>query len=154
MSQPILELDNRQNWDLLKRQTYQATNQEVNGSFDPIPAFTVTCPSNIIAVGAKNTYARPSWQLGSWLFPCLFIAPSSFSEFVNLMQTNRYAVPLNRLALFQMPEYLPKPYLLYFQPPKWHRELLIEVWYYSGVETTTVEQKLDEIETKLNTLIN
>jgi hypothetical protein len=154
VSKPLLELNNIQNWDLIKRETYSAANQETNGSFDPIPSFSVTCPSNIIAVGTKNPYAKPSWQLGTWLFPCLFVAPSSFSEFVALMQTNRYAVPLDRLALFQMPDYLPKPYLLYFQPPKWHRELLIEVWYYSGIESTSIEQKLDDIDNKLNTLIN
>jgi len=139
------------NWDLLHRQLYTA-NRRASGGFDPLPPVSLTTSANIIAAGAKNSQGYANWQLGAWLFPCLLVSPSSQSEFVALMQTSRIAVPLNRLALIQMPQYIPRPYLLYFQIPKWHQELLLEVWSYSGPESTTVEESLHRIETKIDAL--
>lgn len=144
MTQPLLKLDDRFNWDLLLRQTYTATRRETGG-FNRIPPVSLTTESNILLAGSRNTKGSPNWYTGAYLNPCLLASPSSTTEFVSLMQFGGYRVPLSRLALFQMPKYLPVPYLLYFTIPRWHEELFLEVWEYIGPETTTVEQALLEL---------
>jgi len=152
MSQPILQLDDSLNWDLLHRQLYVA-NARASGGYDAIPPVILTTNSNIICAGTKNTSAPTHWKLGAWLYPCLQVSPSSTSELLGLMEPeDRFAVPLNRLRLVRMPQYLPKPYLLDFRIPYWHRELLLEVWNYSGLESTTVEDALARIETKVDAI--
>lgn len=152
MSQPILDLGNILNWDLLHRQKYLA-QATPSGGFIPLSRVNVICSSNIIAAGAINTKGKRHWTLGAWLYPALLISPSDSSDFTAAMDFERYAVPLGRLKLIQMPKYQPQPYLLEFQIPRWHEELYLEVWYYSGEESTTVEEALKDTNTKLDTLL-
>lgn len=149
MSQPVLELGSSLNWNVLIQQTYVA-KQVSEQNFIPLPPVSIQSPSNIIAAGGRNPKSSVRWQLAAWLHPCLSITPSSTSAFVSLTQLGRYAVPLDRLALIHFPHYEPTPYLLYITFPRWHQELLLEVWYYDGPDSTTVEASLARIESKLD----
>lgn len=149
MSQPILELGDRLNWNVLVQQTYVAT-QVSEKNFIPLPPVSVQSTSNIIAAGGRNPKSSVRWQLAAWLHPCLSITPSSTSQFVSLTQLGRHAVPLDRLGLIHFPHYEPIPYLLYITFPRWHQELSLEVWSYDGPESTTTEASLARIESQLS----
>jgi hypothetical protein len=149
MSQPLLELDDSLHWDLVARRSDQA-NQRESGGYDPIPPFTLTATSNILLAGCQNSKAYYNWYTGAYLNVALFNSPSSTSEFLALMEVASVRVPLNRLRLIQLPRYTSGQIALIFTPPRWHTELLTEVWQYSGPESTTVEQALAELQTTAN----
>lgn len=149
MSQPILELGDRLNWNLVLNNSYSA-HRVSDTNFVPLNPVSARSDSNILAAGGRNPKSSRNWNLAAWLHPCLSTSPSSTSDFVSLMQIGRFAVPLDRLALIHFPKYQPTPYLLYITFPKWHEQMDLEIWSYDGPESTSVEESLVRIESKLN----
>lgn len=146
------ELNNSLNWDLVVRATYVApTNPAYPKGFMPIPTKVVVVDKYTLAIGAKSTKAKPTWSLGAYISPRLLFSPSSTSEFPAAVKSEqRQVIELNKLTLIQFTNFGVTPYLLEFSIPRWHQELSIEVWKYSGT-TNNVKETLTRIEEKLDT---
>lgn len=152
MSEPVIELGDRMNWDLAGRFNLTARLIDGGDKFIPIPPVSTVAPSNIIAAGGSSAEAPAHWTLAAWISPSLLVSPSSTSNLVSVMSLPRYAVPLNRFAFIHFPKYEPQPYLCYITIPPWLKQLSLEVWYYSGPQSTLEDDALARIEAKVDTL--
>lgn len=158
------DIQNSLNWDLALRKTYQSRIPVAEGELQPyrpppIPPITITVDSYILAIGAKSSTAKPSWYLAASVAPRLLFSPSSTSEFIAAVQSEQpQKVFLERLTLIQFIDFGIKPYLLEIRIPRWHQEMYLEVWKYSGEQVTTdvlnslnlARQKLTVIEEKID----
>jgi hypothetical protein len=127
----MLNLTDNSNWELIFNEQKLAPSAEFYPYYEPIQDFEVFCDAGAIAVGGYNSNAYYNWSLACWLNVTLPNSPSSSANLQDL-QLSRYGVPLNRLAVYEINNLTPPPYTLLFQVPKWHRELYLEVWAYTG----------------------
>lgn len=146
------DFSNNLNWDLLKRQTYYAqvvkTDRE---EVIPIPPITVLVDSHTLLIGCQNSSAKSSWYLAGYASSKLLFSPSSTSEFTAAVQAySGIKLGLNRLNLVRFKNFDLLPYLLEVKLARWHKEMLVEIWKYSGT-SDTVEDSLMRIEEKLDT---
>lgn len=132
------DIQNSLNWDIALRKTYQGRVPVAAGELQPyrsppIPPITISVDSYILAIGASSTTAKPHWKLAAWVAPRLLFSPSSTSEFIAAVQSEQsQKVSLNQLTLIQFVDFGIKPYLLEIRIPRWHTEMYLEVWKYSG----------------------
>lgn len=145
------EFDNNLNWDLVQRKNYYAQSITADGSkFFPIPTITVLVDSYTLLIGCRNTQAKPNWYLAGFAGARLLFSPSSTSEFTATVQSHpRIRLGLDRLNLVRFKDFNLLPYLLEINVAKWHKEMLIEVWKYSGA-TDDIQAQLDRIEQNIN----
>lgn len=146
------EFGNNLNWDLVLRRTYYAKPiTEDFKSFVPISTITATVDSHILLIGAKNPQAKPNWFLAGYAGSRLLFSPSSTSEFTAAVQSYpRVRLGLDRLTLVKFTNFDLLPYLLEINVARWHKEMLLEVWKYSG-KVDDVESAVARIEEKLDT---
>lgn len=148
------DFGNNLNWDLALRQTYTArpaspTNPDI---FVPIPALTVSVDSTVLLIGARNQFAKPRWYLAGSASRRLLFSPSSTSEFVAAVSSQgKISIGLNRLTLINFRDFNLTPYLLEINIARWHREMYLEVWKYSG-SIADIENSLNRIEFKIDAI--
>lgn len=144
------EFTNNLNWDLVHRNTYSAQPATADGEqFIPIPAITVPVDSNILIIGARNSFAKPSWYLAGSVSARLLFSPSYVSQFTASVEASRKKLQLNKLNLIRFSDYDITNYSLEINISKWHKQMFIEIWKYSGTMgdvETTVEQVKDTTE--------
>lgn len=131
----VWDFGNNLNWDLALRQTYNATPASPDNPdlFLPIPPITLSVASKVLLIGAKNSYAKPNWFLAARVTPRLLFSPSSTSEFIAAISSYpRVKIGLDRLNLVKFDNYDLSTYLLEINIPKWHRQMMLEIWQYSG----------------------
>jgi len=147
------EFGNRLNWDLALRNTYYAkTSQADPKAFVPIPSITINVNSYIVLIGARNAQAKSNWYLAGYASPRLLFSPSSTSEFLSIVQSNSpVKIGLDRLTLVTFSNYNLLPYILEISIAKWHKEMFLEIWQYSGA-TEEIKPALDRIEYKIDNL--
>jgi len=147
------DLTNNLNWDLVLRNTYKATvNPNTRSGFNPIPPVTVTVDSYILLVGARNENAKPHWFLAATVYPRLLFSPSSTSQFLGIVQSQSgIRLGLDRLTLVQFKDFHLLPYLLEIRVPKWHEEMMLEVWKYTG-SIEDIQSELSKLEAKLDAI--
>lgn len=152
MSDPILELGDKLHWDLVRRQKYVAQTVTVGDDirYLPIPDISFALSSYVLMLGTKSSKAKVHWKLGCWVNMKLLISPSSQSDYVAAVQVYRQFCSLGGLTLLQLPHYQPLPYLLVLSVPRWHQEIEIELWQYSGPDSNTDTESLKRIELKLD----
>ena len=146
MFHPILDVGNKLNWDSVIRQKYWATAL-AGDTFAPIPDKTFLVSGNLFLIGCKNDDAKPKWFLGCRASQLLLASPTTYQpEFLDLVQTDTpIPIPLNRWRLVRFTNYGLTPYLLNISIASWHRQLYLEIWQYSGVDSDSVEAKLDAL---------
>jgi hypothetical protein len=152
------DLTNNLNWDLVLRNIYQATpNPNTRSGFHPIPPVTVTVDSQVLLIGARNGFAKPHWFLAGMAYSRLFFSPSSTSEFLGIVQSQSgIQLGLDRFTLVHFKDFHISPYLLEIRIPKWHEEMLLEIWKYSGAvediqsDLSRIEAKIDAINPSVN----
>lgn len=145
------EFGNSLNWDLVLRRTYYAKPiTEDFKSFIPIPTITATVDSHILLIGARNSQAKPNWFLAGYAGSRLLFSPSSTSEFIAVQSYPRVRLGLDRLTLIKFANFDLLPYLLEINVARWHKEMFLEVWKYSG-NVDDVEASVARIEDKLDT---
>lgn len=158
------DIQNSLNWDLALRKTYQSRAPVAEGELQPykpppILPITISVDSYVLAIGGKSSTAKSHWKLAAWVAPRLLFSPSSTSEFIAAVQSEKpQKVFLERLNLIQFVDFGIKPYLLEIIIPRWHTEMYLEVWKYSGAQVTTdllnslnlARQKLEIIEEKVD----
>jgi hypothetical protein len=149
----VWDFNNSFNWNLALRNTYNAVPITADGEqFQPIPVITVTVTSRILLIGARNLYAKPNWFLAAKVNPRLFFSPSSTSQFLPAIASYpRVKIGLGRLNLVRFNSFDLPEYVLEITPEKWHKQLMLEIWQYTG-ELGDLETNLARIETKINSL--
>lgn len=148
------DFGNNLNWDLVLRQTYNATPASPDDPdlFLPIPAITLSVRARVLLIGARNAYAKSNWFLAAKVSPRLLFSPSSTSEFIAAVSSSpRLRIGLDRLNLVRFDNYDLSTYLLEINIPKWHRQMLLEIWQYSG-EMGDLHSDLARIESKIDNL--
>jgi hypothetical protein len=149
MSQPILDLSNSLNWDLVVRQTYQVKWLSET-TFEALPDQSFTLDSRLLMVGVKCSKAQNTWWLGARLSMRLPVLPSSTSQFPASVEACRKRCRLDSLTLIDFPVLGVSPYILNVEFPYWFEDASLEIWKYSGPDTTTDSEALSRIEEKLN----
>lgn len=149
MSQPILDLSNSLNWDLVVRKTYQV-KWISETQFHAIPDQSFTLDNRLLMVGVKCSKAQETWWLGARLSQRLLTLPSSTSEFVAAVEVCRKRCRLNALTLVEFPMLGVSPYLLIVEFPYWFEDAYLEIWKYSGIDSDSHTEALKRIEEKLN----
>lgn len=151
MTQPILDCSNANYWQEAYTVDLVAA-QSVPGYFVPIPRHRIltTFNSHTLAVGASSFRTRPNWKLGFWLSMLVNLAGVGWAV------AEEQAIPLG-LKVIRFSAFSPQ-FQLSANIPKWHEEMSIKIWEYSGPETDVLnlqqqtQLKLDQIETKIDQL--
>jgi hypothetical protein len=147
----IARLDNNTLWELLDRRSL-AVEDRGDGRYVPIPSFTVISQHQILAVGCRNPYASPGWNLGCYCSASIAPGISVQAQIAQLLELGNYRIPLNQFKLIALPEFQIRPYGLRFSVPKWHRQLNLEIWWFNDPFNTDVQNSLNRIESELNSL--
>lgn len=145
------DLGNNLNWDRVLTKTYYAQPITADGKqFKPIPTITTLVNSTVLLIGCRNPRASETWYTAGFASARLLFSPSSRSEFTAAVQSYpRIRLGLDRLNLVAFKDFNLLPYLLEINISKWHKEMLIEVWQYSG-ETDNIQAQLNRIEAKIS----
>ncbi len=155
MAQPILQLTESLNWDLVFRESFQATQIPGTSLYIPIPPKTKIVDSNILLLGINSPLnAKSSWWLGGWLSVNLFVSPSSTSEFASLIEVARFKIRRDRLTLIHFPRYEPMSYSVRIEIPRWFSTALVKLWKYSGPQSDSTEELLESIQADVAALAN
>jgi hypothetical protein len=135
MGEPVLQLNNAANWELLYSDL-KVADEISTGTFRPIPTFTVPVliESPWIAIETYSQEARSHWWLGCRVQPIVMVPNSPFQRIAGT-QVN---VPLNALTLFKF-QSLEAQFRLRVQIPWWHKELSIWVYQYTGTASDSTE---------------
>lgn len=152
------DIGNKSNWRKVLSSTYYAqVSQSDSKSFIPIPSIIATVNSYTLLIGAQSMQAKSHWYLAGHACPRLLFTPSSDSDFLSLVQSSSGTkIGLNRLNLISFSNYELLPYILEISIAKWHKDISIEIWEYTGVvpnaidELVEIKSDLDRIETKID----
>lgn len=142
------------NWDLVRRQTYNTTIFSEN-SYIPIPTISVIAESHLMMFGFRNSQAKQTWNFAASVNMKLLTLPSSTSEFMASVAAFSKGCNLRELTLVKFPNYGLLPFLAEIRIAKWHKEMFIEIWKYSGDEIDIPTQSLEiinRIESKIDAL--
>lgn len=156
MSNPIVDLNNPDNWSMVYNQTTVAGRLSTTEYYPIIPFdLPILITSPLLFISVENIDAKPWWYLGCRLQQRISTALSPGDVI------GRYAkVPINRPSLFRFPMYAAQ-YSLRCEIPPWFDRMKIAIWEYSGVVGDSTESLINEstdlirvdllrIETKLN----
>lgn len=148
-------IGNKLSWDLVLRKSYYARSLSDNpNKFSPIPTITFAVDSHILLIGARNSQAKSNWFLAGHVSNRLLFSPSSTSDFIAAVQSgSAIKIGLNRLTLVKFTDFNLLPYLLEIDIARWHKEMFLEVWKYSGTPDS-VEASLTRIEAKIDNFSN
>lgn len=142
------DLHNSLEWDLVLRQSYQATplptpTGRYGNYFRPIPGINIAIDTHILAIGIDCNHAKPWWKWGGTASMKLLTLPSSTSKFVAAMKAAEVKCQLFHLNLVRFPNLDVSQYLLNFEIPYYFEQASLEIWKYSGpTDDTTVEINL------------
>ncbi|PSB27471.1 hypothetical protein [Chlorogloea sp. CCALA 695] len=129
-----MDFGNNLNWDLALRTTLSASPapNETRGYF-PIPPKTILLDRYILAIGASSVKAKPNWRLAGFVSPRLLFSPSSTSEYIAAVQSEKgQAILLNQLTLVRFTDFGVTPYVMEISIPSWLQQLSLEIWKYQG----------------------
>lgn len=122
-------LPNSIEWNLVGRRQLQRPLQP---EIVPIPPQTFLIQgSYVAAVGVSNPQGKEHWKLGCWASMSLPVSPSSTSDYLAVMRTEKKICWLSTLTLLVFPR-LVEPWYLTLDFPKWHTVANVEVWRFDG----------------------
>ncbi|MBH8578349.1 hypothetical protein I8752_36510 [Nostocaceae cyanobacterium CENA369] len=145
MSNPVLQLENSQNWESVYTTTVEAVVSANGESYTPIPTITipVLLDKHIIAVSVTCSTAKPTWYFGGFLNQRinlgLLVGGLPDSDAVQ-----KRKIWLNRITLIIFPE-LTSTYSLSLDVPKWFQYVSFTVFKYVGIESDTTENLINQI---------
>lgn len=144
------DLGNQSNWSLALSQTYRAAQTStVPPKFLPISPKLISVNSRILLVGTRNIAAKDTWFTAGWVSPRLNFSPSNSTDFPGLVQGHdRHRLSLNKLNFVRFYNYDMKPYAIELNIARWHSEMFVEVWEYTGI-IDDIESHLDRIEQQI-----
>jgi len=115
-----MTLDNEANWQTVYNGFHLGTNES--------PIDKILIPTSLtqhtIRIYTTSLQAKPTWWLAGRLIQLINNSGIDF-------EGSRWAVPLNRLTLLQLP-LLTSDYRLKFEPVRWVSEIALTVEIYNG----------------------
>ncbi|HEY9664726.1 MAG TPA: hypothetical protein V6C65_40320 [Allocoleopsis sp.] len=140
MGDPVLQLNDSGNWDLIYSELKTA-EETANNRYRPIPDFTIPIllHSPWIAIGTNAPRARSHWWLGCRIRSIVRVPESPFNE----LSGDQVTVPLNAFTLFRFTT-LDSAIRLKVSIPWWHRELGITIYEYTGAYSDATEDLIRE----------
>jgi hypothetical protein len=144
MGNRILQLSDGANWEQFYSTSVNAvTINEKN--YVPIPEITVASLvySHIIAVLVTCANAKPTWHFAGFLNQKinLGITVGSLPDTDSVQKRKLY---LDRITLIIFPK-LVTNYSISFEVPKWFEQVSIILWQYTGPESDSTEDLINEI---------
>lgn len=105
----------------------------------PIPdlRMPVAFDAHTLLVGASSFMVKPTWRLAFWLSGYVKILGVGQPEF------GKVSIPLG-LSLIQVPK-LVSTYNLIAKFPHWHKQMVIDIWQYKGVEPPSLESLREDL---------
>src|SRR5579885_1656764 len=141
---------NTQEWNLVGRSSYQAQALTSN-SYAPITAQNwLIQNSNVLIIGVSSVSSGATWRTGGWARQILSFLPSTASNFVAAVHTERRWLRLGTLTLCVFPK-LMDSWILEISFPFWFQDATVEVWRYDGRDID-VFQRLDALEADINSI--
>lgn len=131
------------NWALVKTSTLKARRFPGNSNkFQPINpvAFRLNTPVCVALI--ENRTANYSWWLAGWCQAYFYSG-----AFVNRQLTSiqEWKIGLSRPVLLDFRKYPAQTYALEFTFAKWHRDIKLQVWKYTGDLTDAVDVDLQKV---------
>jgi hypothetical protein len=148
MSKPILQLQNGANWQSIWS-TSVATLSDPNkpGYTYPIPP--IICPilleTNIIAIYARSETGNPSWQIAGNIAKKISTGITLPGGSPDASISDLRLLRLNQINLFRF-QRLTDTYALEIRPKWWIRDLSLDLFIYTGVDSDTTTEQLNRIE--------
>lgn len=148
---PILELGNPNNWESAWTDSKSAA-QGARGAYIPIGEMVIPLifSDHITAVLVESSTAKPSWNFAGFLNQKVRLGLTVGGGLDSYYSLKRKAW-LRRITLIRY-ERLTNDYGLSFEPPKWITQVSIQIWVYTGIETDTITQQLNRIESMLESM--
>ncbi len=136
-------------WNLVVRQSYQANDGVMVR--DRLPSRTwLIQNSHVLIIGVRSNSARSYWRTGGWAAQLIPFLPSTTSDFVAAVDSNRRWLRLGVLTLVVFPK-ISDTWVLELSFPYWFDDVYVEVWRYDGIDLDGFET-LDRIESKIDSL--
>lgn len=141
----ILELENPANWVPKDSQGFIAG--EDTPLFEYLSAVEFTSP--IIGILIDNSEARDTWNLAGWLERRINLpfGPSSATAAIDYRK-----LWLRQKSLLRFPAGV-QSYKIAVRFPRWFTQASITIWEYQGPIGNSVENQLNEVESKIDTLL-
>jgi hypothetical protein len=146
MSKPILALQNTANWQSLWS-TSLAAVQLANGSFVPMNPIVVPylLETDIIAISVSATTAKPSWRVAGNVAKKIATGITTPGGAPDTTISDRRLLWFNQLNLYRFAR-LTDTYALEITPKWWIKDIQLDIFIYTGVDTDTVTEQLNRIE--------
>jgi hypothetical protein len=151
MIKPILQLGNSNNWSAIWSGSFVAAT-DPDGSYFPLSAIAVPVllENHTIAIVCSSSSAKPSWRIagnvGRKIQTGITIGgnPDTTIPSGQLLR-------LDRINLVRF-EQITSNYALEILPKFWLKDLSINVFGYTGIESDTVTEQLNRIEQTIDSL--
>lgn len=155
---PSTDLGNSSKWEFLSSQSASAVVISP-GQFIPIPklAVPILLDKRVVAIRIDSVSAKPTWRFAGDLYQEIRIGILVGGQ-PDAIATRRRAW-LNQFCLFVLPLWA-STYQLSYQPPKWFRDVTLNVWQFTGdftddspTDNSAIASQLTQIEQKLDSLL-
>jgi hypothetical protein len=146
MSKPILQLQNAANWEALWSTTVSSVKL-ADGSEQFIPP--IICPilleTNIIAIYARSETGKQSWQIAGNVAKKIATGITLPGGSPDASVSDIRLLRLNQINLFRF-QRLTDTYALEIRPKWWIRDISLDLFVYTGVDSDTTTEQLNRIE--------
>jgi len=139
----VLDLENPANWTIKDSQFFTVPPKFL------LPEYlSVDITSNIIGILVDNSEARETWNFAGWINQKINLpfGPS----FSSTASSRRLWLRQKQLLIFPQ---LTTTYKIAIQFPKWFDRASVTVWEYVGSQSNSVEIQLQQIQTKLDSVL-
>ncbi|MBD2167125.1 hypothetical protein H6G04_22300 [Calothrix membranacea FACHB-236] len=145
MGNPVLQLGNSANWQQLYSTSVNAVQLGGGLAFAPILPITVPVlvESHIIALYVQSANSRETWAFGGFLTQKINLG-LTVGGLPETDGVQKYKLYLDRITLLIFPK-LTSTYSVEIEVPKWFRQISVILWQYTGPESDTTEDLINEI---------
>ncbi|NJR15713.1 MAG: hypothetical protein HC785_08370 [Calothrix sp. CSU_2_0] len=146
MAQPVIDLSNSSNWELIwEKLTKAQTSPTDSGRYFPIPTIEmpIQLESPIFAVLAESEKARSTWKFAGNVSQLIQTGIIGFGTNDVQFEASK-KLWLNRVTIYNFPK-ISTSFSLKFDIPYWYEEISLTVWEYLGSYGDSVEELIEQI---------
>jgi hypothetical protein len=150
MSRSFPDFLNAMEWNLVARQSYQANDGVVVRDRLPPRSWLIE-GSHVVIIGINSNSARSYWRTGGWATQLIPFLPSTTSQYVAAVPSQRRWLRLRVLTLAVFPK-ISDVWALELSFPYYFNDVSVEVWRYDGRDfdefdpLATIESKIDSLQ--------
>jgi hypothetical protein len=150
MGKPILALQNTDNWQSLWS-TSVAASKLADGSFIPLAPIVVPylLETDILAIQVSATTAKPSWRVAGDVAKKIATGITTPGGSPDVTISDRRLLWFNQLNLYRFTR-LTDTYALEITPKWWIKDIQLDIFIYTGIDTDTTTEQLNRIEFTLD----